>query len=1791
MGTQVPEAALRREEGLSTAAQSLASPSSVSSLSLPSPFSLRDVNSCLRRWGDVETGASRGDRKAGQGDAVSAAACPPRRAHAAKPEKGSPRVDMPTNGDADSAPHSTSPPCVKKENAHRSAGAPSRAASPPAASSSASPGISASAGSAASSAVAAAAPSASPGFSGGASDFPLTSPSLTALGYASRLSEHPDKGPVDLPELEEDAAVLKSKLSTLCALFREEAQRLSALHLGTLAGCLPQQPRSGDSPSSPSSSSSSSSPSSCSPAPSSSSTSSSSFSVSSADASVPLQPVEDAGGDASTASVSRGEGQPPAGSETPNGGEAGDAQLSRDVESADGALKASRKGAKKAGKPSKKERENAPGGACAHTGAGVSTSAGILDFRGPSGVWTLEAKGQELSDGAKDTMEVAFGRHRRPVREFHLALPTLTHLLLRTLATAPASSWVAGVGEASAACSSSCPPLLRYIITQNVDGLHARCGTPFSRLGEVHGSMFTERCDFCARRFLRDFPLPTLSFAPTGRLCGLCAFPPSGVCTDVLLDWHDRYERVFETLALRNTRAASLHLCLGSSLQIQPACHFPGRERHRQSSLVIANLQATPLDRQATLCLRYTTDGVSAALAGALFERFSGERRRATDARIAAAGGANLAAPERGEKLAEEAPHGEGGEALARLEGETSRRPQKRSRESEREADACGALSEEGHEERDSTRRENAADRIATDADVANARGGDGAERTVRLRWGWSAAGGRWGCLFSEDAEAATAGVDKSAADERQRGDSLAAKREEDTNAQPRERVGRGAEEEDTEDLSAPFIRTSLLFVARLPLRALPAAAAPCEPPLWDTGKKRKKRKTETKKTQQVASKTEAPKGEGRPRERARRENEADGEGDTDKDVARPSPERPSTEGECLTVSETEAKNYDDDTLAAWVEAHYAQDVREASTSSADAPDGARLSAALPEAPPPPLQAASDLSASVEASARAQRVLLRIACGLKVEELAAGAAQRGAEATGEEGEGDWRRAATPRLAPRASAGFPDSRRARIQHIDCLRGLWTVDFYRDTRLRLYLWYGTTAELRLFYSPEQRALEVDVWQFQLACTPGTCSASLPPSLVLSPSPSLRPQPANGERQIDESGEAQKDDGNCEGDAEGETPDTRRDSRPNLPPGRSPSPEAPPRLAAPPKPAAPLHASAASSASAAQSASAAGRPASRRASDAPLYREGPFALEERRGQVSLLASASLCMRGAFAPADLPRRAAHLPHAAERQRKEEERELSAHPDCRRTRLVACLKAAEEGGAASAAARAKSQTEGTATAPLAGSPKYRELPLPDALVSLYRLHALATLPLMRSDFLEALRNAKRKRAPVHQSSPHPPAPSCSASALPCGSASFPGLPSSSAASSASPSNSDSPSPSASASRYPLRNRSESRRASPSSAALPQKKPRNRAEACVVFSSRELPFLLPLNSEENEGANNAATSLLPLVPRERRREEKRRGFRSHEASRGEEEGNALAAETTCKEACTVKRRCGEAGGGGQAEWSPANQMNCEGNRGAELAAADRHDTREEERNNETEEIAAAQGERGEVPAWESIEDEVTCRPVFLICSDFELGELLDLSREDDAIRALVPTKKFLTSYSSRLAPSPAPASLLPCECPLPAPPCLSSSSSSTSSEIVFSSSGGRDARPGGAQTEGGGATGGGSRETPATKKTSRNRPEKNAVEEANRNTLHATWKATYLALKRLQRANRRGSHAPTPASSSTALRPLDSAACVEQSEGSAATEKTVLVDATVWQALRLFPMWALMYCIDTLECV
>lgn len=137
-----------------------------------------------------------------------------------------------------------------------------------------------------------------------------------------------------------------------------------------------------------------------------------------------------------------------------------------------------------------------------HTGAGISTAAGIPDFRGKDGVWTKHKSGVPLP--AAD-------------RCWNNALPTASHMALAALAEA-------GVVAA--------------VITQNIDGLHVRSGLQPHQLAELHGNIFKEACagsGGCGEVYTRSFDVGGVGFRETGRQCPKCGKP----LIDQLLDWED----------------------------------------------------------------------------------------------------------------------------------------------------------------------------------------------------------------------------------------------------------------------------------------------------------------------------------------------------------------------------------------------------------------------------------------------------------------------------------------------------------------------------------------------------------------------------------------------------------------------------------------------------------------------------------------------------------------------------------------------------------------------------------------------------------------------------------------------------------------------------------------------------------------------------------------------------------------------------------------------------------------------------------------------------------------------------------------------------------------------------------------------------------------------------------------------------------------------------------------------------------------------------------------------------
>lgn len=262
------------------------------------------------------------------------------------------------------------------------------------------------------------------------------------------------------------------------------------------------------------------------------------------------------------------------------------------------------------------------------TGAGVSTSAGIPDFRGPDGAWTLQAQGRQRTTAAVSTLQ---------------AIPTATHMALVALQN---------------------QGLMKYLVSQNCDGLHRRSGilpvsattthtrgrpilnpdlnrVPRTKSLNSTATTTARSAKTAAKNTFAVSPLPrlptlpntpnppsnpkthTLSQTPdfravadhtksildhrTGRKCAVC----DGVLHDTIINFTESLpERDFK-LASDHAKKADLCLVLGSSLTVTPANEIPeavGNRRRRGAKLVICNLQATPLDGMAELRVHAKTD-------------------------------------------------------------------------------------------------------------------------------------------------------------------------------------------------------------------------------------------------------------------------------------------------------------------------------------------------------------------------------------------------------------------------------------------------------------------------------------------------------------------------------------------------------------------------------------------------------------------------------------------------------------------------------------------------------------------------------------------------------------------------------------------------------------------------------------------------------------------------------------------------------------------------------------------------------------------------------------------------------------------------------------------------------------------------------------------------------------------------------------------------------------------------------------------------------------------------------
>ncbi len=213
------------------------------------------------------------------------------------------------------------------------------------------------------------------------------------------------------------------------------------------------------------------------------------------------------------------------------------------------------------------------------TGAGVSTESGIPDFRGPGGLW-------ERYDPDDFTIE-RFLKSPETRQKIWQVLGEL----FREAQPNPAHCAIAELERLGR---------LDCVITQNVDGLHQQAGNNPQRVFELHGSLRQAVCLSCGERYPMEHVRGLLPSGGTPS-CEKCqgVLKPAAVFFGEALPQDEVQESV------RRSRTSDLFIVVGSTLTVYPAAYMPVYALEAGARLVIINLGPTPMDRLATVILRY----------------------------------------------------------------------------------------------------------------------------------------------------------------------------------------------------------------------------------------------------------------------------------------------------------------------------------------------------------------------------------------------------------------------------------------------------------------------------------------------------------------------------------------------------------------------------------------------------------------------------------------------------------------------------------------------------------------------------------------------------------------------------------------------------------------------------------------------------------------------------------------------------------------------------------------------------------------------------------------------------------------------------------------------------------------------------------------------------------------------------------------------------------------------------------------------------------------------------------
>lgn len=213
------------------------------------------------------------------------------------------------------------------------------------------------------------------------------------------------------------------------------------------------------------------------------------------------------------------------------------------------------------------------------TGAGVSTGSGIPDFRGPEGIWKRRQPVYYQDFMGSEAARVEHWDYKlEGWPAFRNAQPNATHKAIRQLEAASK---------------------LLMVVTQNIDGLHAKARTEPERLVELHGTNSLVECQTCH-----------CQFDPTSYFEDFCKSrrPPRCECGGFLklatISFGQSLRPEDLHRAEEAARNADLVVALGSTLSVYPAAEIPLLAARHGAPYVIVNRGPTEHDGFPSVKLR-----------------------------------------------------------------------------------------------------------------------------------------------------------------------------------------------------------------------------------------------------------------------------------------------------------------------------------------------------------------------------------------------------------------------------------------------------------------------------------------------------------------------------------------------------------------------------------------------------------------------------------------------------------------------------------------------------------------------------------------------------------------------------------------------------------------------------------------------------------------------------------------------------------------------------------------------------------------------------------------------------------------------------------------------------------------------------------------------------------------------------------------------------------------------------------------------------------------------------------